>query len=705
MSEGTAAPDFRGLENDYEISGELRGSDSARHYIGRSKAGSAGDVLITVVNAPNGGENNALSHFAADAQILASNTHPTISRVRDGRWIGKDSFALVSDRIYGETLDEQLERGERFSNPKVALALQDVSGALDWARESGVVHRGVTPDSVFFDRGSNGVRITFSPTPIPITGVPDACADARTIGMLGWAFLTGKPYAKGETRSLGEVAPNLATRVIDATDKLIRCKDHEDAPDVGTYLGILAAGDVLKQAEVELAAQKEEYDEEHAKALQACEVRREETEQHAAEQAAILAGEREEFQRMMADERAAFEAERKQLEALLEERKERLGAVRAELDQQRTELERRLAELEEYRLSVEKLRDDALTAREEAKVAASKASEAAAAHQAAVKAAEAAAARAAAEAASLNAARQAIPTDIDAAASDAREKVVSSSMDIPAATKVVDLADVPADKVRPAAAPPVISPVEMAPIPTLAPFTTPKLAKPPKPPKWKKIERVDLEHTDNVTVEDIQGGRPRWLVPSGIGALLLIVAVALFGLTHHTPKPGNTVRLGNQTVVPTPPSNPTGIVPRGGFLTQSAGGSLSPKFNGSPVLPGDSLNRPRTDSVAAATTAAATVHNQAQVDSAAAAVKRRAERAADAKRSRSDVTQEMMDNIYSPTRVPRARPDSVAPRPDVTTPRPDTVVRRDTVKRDLLLRPDTTVRRDSIRPDTATVRS
>src|SRR5690242_7091343 len=120
MAEGkSAAPasDLRGLESDYEIRGELRGTAAARYYIGRRKQDGAEDVVITVFRAPKGGGNNALSHFASDVQILMSNRHPAIPRVIDGRWLGNDAYAVVTERVTGTSLDELLDRGEQFSNP------------------------------------------------------------------------------------------------------------------------------------------------------------------------------------------------------------------------------------------------------------------------------------------------------------------------------------------------------------------------------------------------------------------------------------------------------------------------------------------------------------------------------------------------------------------------------------------------------------
>ncbi len=356
-------PDLRGLENDYDIRGELRGTAGARYYIGSRRQDGA-EVAITILRAPKDGGNNALSHFASDVQVLTDHRHPAIPRVIEGRWIGNDAFAVVTERVMGTTLGELLERGERFSSPRAAMLLQGVSGVLDWARENGIVNRGVTPESLWIENDSNGVRVSLVPAPVPVTGVSDAGGDARTIARLAWAILTGHPHADEETRSIGEVLPNLATRVANDTDAIIRGKDHVDEPDIGRYLGTLAAADTLKAAEVELAAQKEEFQEAHAREIRKCELQRQRVEQHAAEQLAILAGERDEFERAMSDERAATNAEREQMRSALAERQRHLAAVRAELDQQRTELERRLTELEQYRVEVEKVRDEALKAHE-----------------------------------------------------------------------------------------------------------------------------------------------------------------------------------------------------------------------------------------------------------------------------------------------------------------------------------------------------
>lgn len=694
MSEEASVPALKGLENEYEISGELRGTDAARYYIGRKRDDHAAEVAIMVFANGKDAENNATSHFASDAQILERNGHPSIPRVLGGKWLDHAGFALITERVVGETLEERLERGEKFTNPALAMMLQEINSILDWAREAGVVHRGVTPDTIFFERGSNRMRVAFVPTPVPMSGLPDAASDARTLGALAWSVLTGKPYDRVEMRSLGDVCPNLATRVIESTDRMLRSKDHAEAPDAATYIGILAAGDVMKQAEVELAAQKEEYDEQHAAALKACEVQRQQVEQHAQEQLAMLAGEKEDFKRQMSEERAAMDAERAQMQTLLAERKDRLGAVRAELDQQRIELERRLAELEQYRAEVEKVRDDALAAREEAKAAVAKAAEAAAAHNAAVKAAAASAASAAVAASTLK----------SPSGSSKKNAGAKAEKEIPVPA---ELADMPA----PMKAAPIV-------IPELEPLKAPKLAKPPKAPKWGKMAAVDLEHTDEENITP--PGKPRWMLPAGVATLVLILIAAVYAAMHRTRETPDTIRLGKSTVVPTAPRMDTGIMLRGGFLSQSAGGEVGARFNNSPAMtPADSAAA--AAAAAAPGTAVVSADSAARTDSIAAARARRAAREAAAREDsyreeRRRARQAEIDSLNSPSstwnRNPRPQPaEPTQPPTSYTAPPPTGPVpsgpRSDTVyRRGGLIRPDgSAIRPDSsVRPDTAASR-
>src|SRR5690348_2710285 len=106
MGERHAAPDLRPLEDSYRITGELRGDDDARTFLGERIADHE-EVLIIAVHEPGDG-NNALNHFAADTKLLAGLAHPNMPRVIEGRWLPGSAYAVITARPRGETLGELL---------------------------------------------------------------------------------------------------------------------------------------------------------------------------------------------------------------------------------------------------------------------------------------------------------------------------------------------------------------------------------------------------------------------------------------------------------------------------------------------------------------------------------------------------------------------------------------------------------------------
>lgn len=256
---------------------------------------------------------------------------------------------------------------------------------------------------------------------------------------------------------------------------------------------------------------------------------------------------------------------------------------------------------------------------------------------------------------------------------------------IPTAEEIENMMDVPVD------------------IPVVEPFVAPKLAKPPKPPKWDKIAPVDLEHTDEEAIT-AGNGRPRWMIPTGVATLALVLVGAVYSMTHRETTPPNTVRVGNSTVVPTSATPQPGYVPRGGFLTQSAGGAVTSAFApNTPTITPDSvtgvvdsasqtpvLTQEQLDSIAEARAARArraAAREQAAREAAAREAQREAEREAERRR-----IQAITDSLNSPASTwntrpdtmirpiippqPFIRPDTLVVRPDSIRPRPDTLVTR-----------------------------
>lgn len=356
LSVGRETVDVAPLADSYQIVGELRGG---RLYFARRRDSRA-EVIVRVVRSAEAGGNNALAHLASDVQLLRTLSHPHMPRVLEGRWLGTDALAVVSERIYGTTVQESLDRGERFTNPRIAGLLEDVYAVISWARAHGVVHRGVTPDSIVVERDTNRLFVALEPTPIPITGVPGEAGDARTIGRLAWTLLSGSAPDATAEESLAESCPNLAARVVDETEKFVRLRDDAEAPDVGHFIGIVAAGDVLKQAEIELTAAKDEYVDWREQEIDKYEAQRIALEREVADTLAALEADRKAFEKFASDERSAIEAERAQMEAAIRDRQDKLAAVRVELDRQRESVDRRLATLESQRAELVELRDEAI---------------------------------------------------------------------------------------------------------------------------------------------------------------------------------------------------------------------------------------------------------------------------------------------------------------------------------------------------------
>lgn len=94
--------------------------------------------------------------FEQEAKALARLDHPNIVRVHDAGRAG-GLFYLVMEYVEGETLRERSARAK--SSPEDALHLvRQLSDALQYAHEQGVIHRDVKPENVILD-GSGKPKI------------------------------------------------------------------------------------------------------------------------------------------------------------------------------------------------------------------------------------------------------------------------------------------------------------------------------------------------------------------------------------------------------------------------------------------------------------------------------------------------------------------------------------------------------------------
>jgi hypothetical protein len=340
MSDTQHSPDLSILANDYEIVGQIGGSGHARSYLARRK----GDgnkrrddqtgVVITIVSSPPDDEGHALSHLAADTQALSHTAHRRLVPVLEGRWIGNDAFAVVTQRINDPSLADRLASGESFTTPRIAAILREVNALLEWARDQKIVHRSVTPLRLFLEPKTDRVRISFDIAAIRRLHQADVDDDARTIARLAVAMLSGgREQESYDEKALVGLRPGLPEQFVHATAALLDEKRSGTATDIASYLALIGMADPLHAGE-------SERDRIRAEILEEQRLEREKLANERAEFERVMANERSEFERTIADERAAFAKK-------MEQERDRLAKERAELERavakERGELQRALS--------------------------------------------------------------------------------------------------------------------------------------------------------------------------------------------------------------------------------------------------------------------------------------------------------------------------------------------------------------------------
>lgn len=350
MSDTKPSSDLSALESDYTILGELNGPCDARSYIAKRKDTDTAakrrdddtNVLITVVTTPKGDEGNALSHLAADTKVLAGVSHRRLIPVLDGRWLGDDAFAVITQRVNDPTLAEKLAEGESFTNPRVAAILREVNALLEWGRDQKVVHRNVTADRIHLEPKTDRVRITFGAKPIArVQQVDPAADDARTIAALAVAMLTGDVDANaGNGTPLTELRADLPQKLRDETAKLLDESQEHTAEHVASYLALIGMADPLFVGE-------EEEKRIRADILEEQRVERGKLVAERTEFEMLMAAERKKFDEFMTKERNTLAEERASLARAVALKRTKyqkaIAAERTALETMRTQQEQAVA--------------------------------------------------------------------------------------------------------------------------------------------------------------------------------------------------------------------------------------------------------------------------------------------------------------------------------------------------------------------------
>lgn len=661
MSSAQEKPlDLSALSDTYEIVGEYAALGQSRRYPGRRREDGR-DVLITVLRAaPDVAQGKAIAQFAADANLMATLSHPNVPQVIEGRWIGDDVFALVTDRIHGVTVAELL-KGERITNPRIADILADVDGVLQWARNERLSHRGVSPDSIWVERGTNRVFVTLAPTEAPKTNRPDPRDDAKTIGTLAMTMLSAKPMADDHDGSLLDMRPDLPERVVTATEKLAACTINDETPNISAYLASLAMADAIKEGELEVARVEAEFRAQMKAEREKWEAEQLECRLENEEQAKQFAEERAEYERRAAKER------------------EQLAAARAEVDKRRAEVQEARTELDRAR-AVYKEKKAALEAR--AKQVDK--------HMSELEKQKRALERRAAELEQRNLELQQFAA---LAASGAATEIANRpTLEVAAIEPEPDEVEPPQQDDVAVMHEAVEAEEEVhawSPIETEEPWAVP--LETDEPAREIQYQAAAVPEPEK------KGRRPAWMIPAGIAGAALLVVGSVLAIGRDGADSGDTA--ARQVVSqPIPAGSTTPSPGQPGVRTDSAAGVV--------IASSDSAFAAIRDSIAAADAARQARRERAAAQAAAAEIAERERRAA---RTYTDpsgtvwsydppppITSTRPDTSVRPIVPPAAPINPLLPRPDSVRPRPDTLVRPrpDTLVRP---RPDTLVRP---RPDT-----
>ena len=268
-SDDTTRSILAGLEDRYELLKELRRGETSSTWLAHERA-SYRDVLITLVHAGSLPRRELLSQIGADSQLLSVQHHGSVIPVLASHWLADGSLAIVRPRVRGTTLRNMLRATGALSPERTVEILREIAAALDWARRTGMINRGLTAESVCFQQGSGRPLLSFGPAVVlgedagqaeTVADAPDPslapvlsrCSDTATLGRLAWEMLTTRPAPEGGVAGamsarrgyrepgLADLRPDLPLSVAAEIEGALRCEREASPRGPTAFLAALAA--------------------------------------------------------------------------------------------------------------------------------------------------------------------------------------------------------------------------------------------------------------------------------------------------------------------------------------------------------------------------------------------------------------------------------------------------------------------------------
>src|SRR5215471_4414349 len=220
-----------------------------------------GSVALKILSAARGAEPTAVDRFLQEGRIAAALSHPRTVYVFSAEQVG-DTPVISMELMPGGSLQDRLDRGERYTIDEVVEHGLDLLDGLEAAHRMGIVHRDLKPSNCMLDDtgrvklGDFGIsrslttetRLTNTGTMLgtPTYWAPeqmrgetaDTRSDLYAFGATLYALIEGRPPFEG--RNWGEVmgraltesppAPRAGGRAPVALQKLVlRLLDKDPA--------------------------------------------------------------------------------------------------------------------------------------------------------------------------------------------------------------------------------------------------------------------------------------------------------------------------------------------------------------------------------------------------------------------------------------------------------------------------------------------
>jgi hypothetical protein len=227
-------------------------------------------VAIKVLHPALACERQHRERFLHEARTAAKLAHPHIVPIY-GVEARDELAAIVMGLIDGETLGERIRRRGALPAAEAERILRELSWALSYAHQSGIVHRDLTLANVLLERDSGrAVLVDFGLAAevagehgAPMFGTPGYLApevirgetatpasDLYALGVIAYTMLAGRPPFTGNTTGellarhlvqpppdLGHVATSASRRL---TDTVMRCLAKEPGDRPESAMAVLA---------------------------------------------------------------------------------------------------------------------------------------------------------------------------------------------------------------------------------------------------------------------------------------------------------------------------------------------------------------------------------------------------------------------------------------------------------------------------------